>query len=106
MIGVWDVLKGLLSHVFGSKEKEKEHNPVSSSLSLKYRGLRSLQFWRLGGTYTASGETMKEDASPRFLPGEFLTLPRKEKDEKCWICWHCYGGRTKKPKATVIFFSF
>lgn len=106
MIGVWDVLKGLLSRVFGSKEKEKEHNPVSSSLSLKDRGLRSLQFWRLGGTYTASGECMKEDASPHFLPGEFLTLTRKEKDEKCWICWYCYGGRTKKPKATVIFFSF
>lgn len=68
--------------MFGSKDKEKKHNSVSSFLPLKDRSLKSLQFGRLRGTYTAGGECMKEDASAHFLAGEFLTLTRKEKDEK------------------------
>lgn len=68
--------------MFGSKDKKKEHNPVSSFLPLKDKGLRSLKFGRLRGTYTAGGECMKEDANPHSLAEEFLTLTRKEKDEK------------------------
>lgn len=71
----------IAARVFGSKDKEKEHNPVASFLPLKYKGLKCPHFERLRGIYTGGGEYMKEDASPHFLAGEFLTLTKK-KDEK------------------------
>lgn len=68
--------------MFGSKDKEKEHNPVSSFLPLKDKDLRSLQLGRLRETHIAGVEGLKVGTSPRFLAGKFLTLTRKEKDEK------------------------
>lgn len=67
--------------MFGSKDKEKEQSPLSSFLPLKYKGLRSLQFGRLRGTYTAGGECIKEDASPHFLAGKFFEQRRRRRSE-------------------------
>lgn len=107
LIAVWDVWKGLLSHVFGSKDKEKEQSPLSSFLPLKYKGLRSLQFGRLRGKYTAGGECIKEDASPHFLAGKFFD-PNKEGEEEVSFSaeYVCTAAEREQRSPRQLFFSF